>query len=317
MGDRRIGSAKALTLTALAELFVEGFRDHVLPMRMTAEQLSERICHEHIDLAASRVLWEGDQLCALALVARRGRVSRVAALGVAPRSRRSGAGRMLLQAAVSEARERGDVRLRLEVFEVNAPARALYERTGFRAVQRLVGYDGPGPRTAPIGRRADDVRAIDRLDDRAGAGRADPSRRGEPAALTSNTDAELLGGLTELDRAAFAELLPPAAGLPWQLERASLAVPPSTARTFAHGAAFAYLSGVMGQVAWIRGIYTNPSERRRGHARRLVQALSALFAEQRLSIPPLMPEGLEEPFFASAGFVRSPLTQLELAIHFR
>lgn len=301
MSERRIGSAKDLTLAALAELFVEGFRDHVLPMRMTVEQLSERIGHEQIDLAASRILWEADEPSALALVARRGRVSRLAALGVVPRIRRTGAGRALVDAVVGDARERGDLRMRLEVFEVNARARALYEQAGFRIVQRLVGYDGPGPRAPPLGRRADDQHGDRRDDDQRGSDRTAPP--------------ELLEGFTEVERTAFGEVLPVLPGLPWQLERASLAVPPSSARCFTQdGCAFAYLSGVLGQVAWVRGIFTIPDGRRKGHARRLVRGLAALFAEQRLSFPPLVPEGLAASFFASAGFVRSPLTQLELSI---
>ncbi|HEY2030941.1 MAG TPA: GNAT family N-acetyltransferase [Myxococcales bacterium] len=304
MGERRIGSAKDLTLTALAELFTEGFRDHVLPMRTSAEQVAARICQEQIDLAASLVLFDGAEPCALALVARRGRVCRLAALGVVPRVRRTGAGRALVAAVVGEAKARGDTRMRLEVFEANRGARALYEQAGFQVVQRLIGYDGPGPRTSPIGRRADDQGVDDR--------RAAPDRTHDDR----GADATLIAGLTELEPTAFAEVLPMLPGLPWQIDRASLAVPPPGARCFAHGAAFAYLSGVMGQVAWVRGIFTAPGERRRGHAQRLVQALSALFAEQRLSIPPLFPEGLAEPFLTKAGFVRAPLTQLELAIHF-
>jgi len=102
---------------------------------------------------------------------------------------------------------------------------------------------------------------------------------------------------------------------PWQLERASLAAPPSTARCFSwQGKSFAYLSGTAGQVAWLRGLFTPPGERRKGHARKLVQALAAHFPAQRLSIPPLFPEGLEEPFLRAVGFTSGALPQHELAL---
>jgi GNAT superfamily N-acetyltransferase len=269
MTARRIDSAKLLALPALAELFTEGFRDYLLPMHFTAEALAERVCAEHIDLAASRVLFQGESPAGLALVARRGQVSRLAAMGIAPAARGQGAGRELLAAVLADARARGDRRMRLEVFEANAAARALYEHAGFSRLRRLVGHEG----------------------------RVEP--RPHP--------------LEEVDPARFAQLLPPDEGLPWQLERASLAAPPSTARCFTlEGRSFAYLSGIAGQVAWLRGIFTLPEERRRGYGKRLIQALAALFPGKRLSVPPLLPEGLAEPFFRAAGFEPGALTQLEL-----
>jgi len=272
MTERRITSAAELALPALAALFTEGFRQYLLPMRFTAESLAERICAEQIDLAASRVLWNCGTPAGLALIARRGWVSRLAAMGILPEARAQGAGRALLGRVLEDARGRGDARMRLEVFEANAAARALYVRSGFRLVQRLVGYEG---------------------------------NRIEPQAAP----------LEELDPARFSQLLPPDDSLPWQLERASLAAPPSGARCFAlERTSFAYLSGVAGQVAWLRGIFTLPGERRRGQARRLSRALAARFPAQRLSVPALLPEGLAAPFFAAVGFLPGGLPQLELVL---
>jgi len=272
MNGRRITSAGELGLSALAELFTEGFRHYLLPMHFTAESLAERICAEQIDLAASRVLWTDEKPSGLALIARRGRVCRLSAMGIAPDARAQGAGRALLVRVLEDARARGDKKMRLEVFETNAPARALYEHNGFRFVRRLVGYEGH--QVAP-----------------------------QAAALE------------ELDPAHFSQILPPDDSLPWQLERASLAAPPSSARCFTLARqSFAYLSGVAGQVAWLRGIFTPPEERRRGHARTLLQALAAHFPSQRVSVPPILPEGLAALFFSAVGFAPGALTQLELAL---
>ena len=52
-------------------------------------------------------------------------------LAVAPEHRRKGVGRALAEGMLSDARERGLAFLTLEVRESNAPARALYEKTGF------------------------------------------------------------------------------------------------------------------------------------------------------------------------------------------
>jgi ribosomal protein S18 acetylase RimI-like enzyme len=272
MDGQRITSAAELALPALAELFTDGFRHYLLPMHFSAESLAERICAEQIDLAASRVLWNGEKPAGLALIARRGRTSRLAAMGIAPEARAQGAGRALLGRVLEDARARGDERMRLEVFESNAPARALYEHNGFQIVRRLVGYEGH--QLAP-----------------------------QAAALE------------ELDPAYFARLLPHDESLPWQLERASLAAPPSTARCFTLARkSFAYLSGIAGQVAWLRGIFTPQDERRRGHAQRLLNALAAQFPKQRVSVPPILPEGFAAPFFSAVGFVPGALAQLELAL---
>jgi GNAT superfamily N-acetyltransferase len=273
MDNRRIGSAAELSLHALADLFGEGFREYLLPMRVTAPALAERIAADQIDLAASRVLFAEGKPAALALIARRGSVSRLAAMGVAPSLRGQGAGKELVEAVLSDARSRGDLRMRLEVLELNTPARALYERRGFRRVRRLVGYEG------------------------------------------AFEERPLAPQLRELDPAAFSRLPFVDEGLPWQLERASLAAPPAGARCFSlDDRAFAYVSGAQGQVAWVRGLFVDPAERRRGWGKRIVQALAAVFPAHRISVPPLVPEGLAAPFFAALGFSPAAFSQLELAI---
>ncbi|MGW1804038.1 N-acetyltransferase family protein [Streptomyces sp. NPDC002078] len=58
-------------------------------------------------------------------------VLQIQGLAVAEAARGRGLGRMLVRAAVEEARERGARRLTLRVLGHNAPARALYESEGF------------------------------------------------------------------------------------------------------------------------------------------------------------------------------------------
>lgn len=64
----------------------------------------------------------------------------VITLAVLPAARRRGIGAALVAAAAREAATRGATRLFLEVAEDNAPARALYARTGFVPVGRRKGY---------------------------------------------------------------------------------------------------------------------------------------------------------------------------------
>ena len=273
----RIDPASAYTLSALADLFTAGFEGYVIPLRMTAAGLAERIGSEDIDLSLSRVAVSGGRPAGLALLARRGWQSRIAAMGIAPPGRGHGLGRLLLDELLEDARARGDRRMRLEVFESNAPARALYERSGFRMTARLVGY--------------------------------------EHAALPP-----LQAPLDEVDPASFARHLAAdmPASLPWQLEPASLAAPPATACCFTiEGTSFAYVSAITERALSLRGVLTVPPARRRGKATRLMRALAARFPGLAISVPPLLPAGLGEPFFAALGFTPGSLTQLEMAFELR
>ena len=269
-----IESAAAWPLTALAELFTGGFAGYVIPVQMTPAALAERIAAEDVDLAASRVLLRDGRPAGLALVARRGWQSRVAAMGVRPEARGHGSGRALLERLLEDARARGDRRMRLEVFESNAPARALYERGGFRTTARLVGYEHPALAPAEV-----------------------PLEPVDPAAFARHLAASAPGPL------------------PWQLEPASLAAPPAAARCFTvDGTAFVYFSGVSERAVSIRGVLTLPEHRRKGKATLLLRALAARFRGVPLSVPPLLPSGLGEPFFSALGFRQGALTQLEMAL---
>jgi ribosomal protein S18 acetylase RimI-like enzyme len=64
------------------------------------------------------------------------------AMYVAPRARGRGVGERLVRAVLDEAQRRGRRRVVLQVTDDNAPARALYERMGFR----LTGGRTPHPR---------------------------------------------------------------------------------------------------------------------------------------------------------------------------
>lgn len=64
----------------------------------------------------------------------------VLTLAVAPRWRRRGVARALVESALAEAAARGGAVMFLEVGEDNRAARALYARLGFEAVARRAGY---------------------------------------------------------------------------------------------------------------------------------------------------------------------------------
>src|SRR2546430_16100258 len=87
-----IRSAALYPLSGLAELFTAGFAGYVIPMKMSADTLAERVANEDIDLALSRVVVRGGEELGLALIARRGRESRLAAMGIRAEARSAGTG---------------------------------------------------------------------------------------------------------------------------------------------------------------------------------------------------------------------------------
>lgn len=144
-------SAIHVPLDRLAEGFGACFSEYMVPIASDIHSFEQRVRHDHIHLTDSHVVLRDGRLVALALVARRGDLSRMAALGVVPPLRRSGLGRALTQRLLEEARSRGDRAMHLEVIEQNTPAVALYADMGFQVRRRLVGWAGTPPeQPAPL-----------------------------------------------------------------------------------------------------------------------------------------------------------------------
>ncbi|MCQ3936409.1 MAG: GNAT family N-acetyltransferase [Chloroflexi bacterium] len=98
-----------------------------------------------VDLTASRVLMKDDEPVGLALIARRGWVSRLAAMGITSNARSGGVGTWAMQSLIEEAKARGEKEMVLEVIEQNTAGVKLYEKVGFTKVRRLVGYKLENP----------------------------------------------------------------------------------------------------------------------------------------------------------------------------
>jgi ribosomal protein S18 acetylase RimI-like enzyme len=124
----------------LSAIFARAFEGYFVPIPDDPAAFERRVAGEAIDLGASRLALVDGDVAGLILVARRGEVSRIAGLGVNAPWRRHGIGRALSQAAVDDARARGDRRVLLEVIERNTAAVELYRGLGFEVRRRLVGY---------------------------------------------------------------------------------------------------------------------------------------------------------------------------------
>ncbi|MBZ4416996.1 GNAT family N-acetyltransferase [Myxococcus sp. RHSTA-1-4] len=143
--------ASELPLRALSTLFARSFEGYFVTVPDAPALFDARVRSEHISLADSRVARVDGAPVGLVLMARRGRVSRVAGMGIVPSHRNRKLGGGMLRPLMEEARARGDARMLLEVIEQNAPAVKLYERLGFQRVRRLVGFIGtPAPEPASL-----------------------------------------------------------------------------------------------------------------------------------------------------------------------
>jgi GNAT superfamily N-acetyltransferase len=132
--------AADLTYAELAPLFERAFAGYLVPVRVAPRGLELRNRIAHVDLFASLIAWRDGEPVALAEIARRGRRSRVAAMGVVAEARGTGVGAKLLGWVIDAARARGDSGLILECFASNERALRLYRRAGFVVSRRLVGW---------------------------------------------------------------------------------------------------------------------------------------------------------------------------------
>ena len=133
----------------LAQILTQCFEGYLMPVQMNAEAFERRFRAEHLDAVLSFVYSQNGLPQGIVLISRRGKNSRVAAMGVAINARGQGLGRLMLQNAIHAASKRGDQSMVLEVFEQNTKALALYQSLGFEVMRRLVGYSRPARRGVP------------------------------------------------------------------------------------------------------------------------------------------------------------------------
>lgn len=131
--------ASTYSLSDLVRFLNQGFEDYFVPIQFDLAGFLQMLRKDGIDLTTSRVLIADDYPCGIALIARRGWTSRLAAMGIATAGRGRGAGTWLMQQLIQEACQREEHEMCLEVIEQNEPAVKLYQKSGFQTVRRLIG----------------------------------------------------------------------------------------------------------------------------------------------------------------------------------
>ncbi len=267
-----------LTSREVADALTRAFEGYLPgPVDVDARAYERRFRAEDLDPFVSRVYRLNRSVAGILLVARRGWTSRIAGMGVAPTVRGRGLGRLIVTEALREARARGDRSVLLEVFERNTPAVRLYQKLGFRAQRRLIGY------------------------------------RREPGKLSPGKT----GTLTEADPLGVARIVAREGerDLPWMLAAETISAITSPARAYhLDHRAYAVIENPETGPLVLATLIVRQAERRKGWGSRLLHALEAEFPDRPFFVPAIVPEGPVGTFLVELGWEPEPLSQSEMVL---
>ena len=144
----------------LAAILTSCFEGYLTPFTLQGDAFAARFAAEDVSLNDSMVWLQQGQPVAIALIARRGKTSRLASFAIRPALRGQGLGKRCIQQLIAAARARGDNTLSLEVIVGNESGIALYQRMGFTIQQSLSGFHAPVPSEAA---RVSELKEVDPL----------------------------------------------------------------------------------------------------------------------------------------------------------
>jgi ribosomal protein S18 acetylase RimI-like enzyme len=248
--------ASDYSLPDLVTFLNQGFEDYFVPIEFNATTFLNMLRKDGVDLTTSRVLVDDDQPRGIALIARRGWVSRVAAMGIAKEARGKGAGSWFMDELIKAACERGEREMVLEVIEQNEPAVKLYRKAGFETIRRLVGF---------VRKDAEESQKVDlqEIDLR------DVSRRIAQFGL---------------------------ADLPWQLSAECIAQMNPPARAYRHEQAVVALSNPEAEHVVVWSLLVEPEARGRGRGTEMLRKVISNHSGKTWHVPAVLPEELGKVF---------------------
>jgi len=271
-----IKPASDYPLPDLLYLLNLSFEEYLVPITFNLIQFLTMLRKDSVDLYASRVLvGDGDPM-GIALIARRGWTSRLAAMGIVKEARGMGAGTWLMDKVIQDAQDRKDHELVLEVIEQNDPAVKLYRKCGFEVVRRLIGfsYKDNGEKTDGTPLPEIDLRTVGAL--------------------------ILQHGLPDL---------------PWQLAGETIAHLNPPARAFQRDSAYVVTSSPDADHVVIWTLLVEQAARGKHLGMDLLQSVMGAYPGRTWHVPAIMPEELG-PIFERAGFTREELTQFQMKLTF-
>jgi GNAT superfamily N-acetyltransferase len=237
-------------LPDLVELLNRGFENYLVPIQFSVPAFETMLRKDGIDLTSSLVLLAEDQPSGIALIARRGRVSRLAAMGIAGEMRGKGAGSWFMEGLIREARERGDREMVLEVIEQNEPAVRLYNKFGFLPIRRLISL---------IRQDAKEILTND----------------------LQEIDLDEIGRLIKQHGLS---------DLPWQLSGETIALLNPPARAYKKGPAYAAISDPAAEHVVIWSLLVEPGARGNGLGVDMLKSVMAKHTKKTWHVPAIWPE---------------------------
>jgi GNAT superfamily N-acetyltransferase len=273
-----LNSASNYPLLNLTDFLNISFENYFVPIQFNMSQFVTMLRKDSIDLDSSRVLLIDDEPSGIALIARRGWTSRLAAMGISRQMRGKGAGSWFMEKLIQEARQRIDHEMVLEVIEQNEPAVKLYQKLGFQTVRRLVGFAYKSVLSAvelPKLAVEDNLQEIDLR---------------ETGFLIS------LHGLPDL---------------PWQLSGETITHMNPPARAYCKGQAYAVISNPEAEHVVIWSLLVEPDARGNGFGLDMLKSLTAKHPKKTWHVPAILPEELGK-VYEKAGFEKEKLSQWQM-----
>ena len=236
----------------LVDILNRGFERYFVPITFHVTAFLNMVRKDGIDLISSRILLKDEEPMGIALIARRGWTSRLAAMGIAMEYRGLGAGSWFMEHLVHEARQRGEREMLLEVIEQNAAAVHLYRKCGFEVTRRLVGLV-----------RKDAVE----------------NAEGQMEEIDIHVVSSLITqyGLPDL---------------PWQLSGESIAQTNPPARAYCKGQAYCVITNPEANETVVWSLLVEPSARGKGLGTDMLKSVIAQHPHKTWHIPALLPEEL-------------------------
>lgn len=265
--------ASNFPLSDLVKFLNQGFEDYFVPIQFNTETFLTMLRKDGTDLTTSRVLLVEEQPCGIALIARRGWTSRLAAMGIAREARGKGVGSWFMEELINEARQRGEHEMVLEVIEQNEAAVRLYQKSGFDAVRRLFGFTRNGKTT-----QESEKNNLQEIDLR------------EVSRLISQH------GLSDL---------------PWQLSGESIAQMNPPARAYQKGQAYIVLSNPAAEHVVIWSVLVEPNARGNRLGTDMLKNVMANHTGKTWHVPAIFPEEFAR-VFERAGFEQEKLSQWQM-----
>ncbi len=138
--------ASAFSFEELTEAYNHTRVDYMVPMPMNANKLREYVLHYDIDMKASAVAVDGNEMLGLAMLGLREKRAWITRLGVIRSNRRRGTGTALVDHLMAHAEQKQADRIIIEVIKDNVAAHTLFSHKGFVPTRELlVLRRPPGP----------------------------------------------------------------------------------------------------------------------------------------------------------------------------